>query len=687
MQRPHRTFARILTTLVACMTYHLPAHADEGMWPVDAFPVDAFERTYGVRVDADVRARLQAATLRLGSATASLVSAHGLLMANHHSVMRCLERVSTETRDVLRDGYYASRPEDELPCPASEATQLLSTEDVTGELDAAVAGTDGDRLAAARRTAIAAIEARCVDGSKDLRCTVVPLFQGAKYVLHRQRVFRDLRLVFAPESEIGSFGGDPDNFEYPRTSLDLAFLRVYEGGRPYRPAVFLPFARTPATAGTPVLAAGHPVSTRRGYTVAQLELLRDDVLPWQANYLSEFRGLLVGFAGRGARHAAMLRDVLWVVENDLKIAIGHGAALRDPALFAIAERREAAVRGAQSNDGSPWAAIEAAAARERQIHRAYAMLEEQWGFRSRLLQFARQLVRHHAETAKPSGERLPEYRDEALAGIRRRLLAPDPIHVERETALLAWSLTKLRETLGADDPTVRLLLGSRSAHDVAAEIAQHSRLADVGERRRLLEVTAEQFERVDDPALRLMRRIEPAARAVRRVHDDEVRSVLLREHARIARARLQTDGGRAAPDAAGTLRLTYGSVAGHAGVRGDVPAVMTIGDLYARATGAEPYALPRSWLEARSRVDESAPFNFAATLDITGGNSGSPVVNARGHVVGLVFDHNAAGFGGEFVYDATRNRAVAVAADGIRAALRDVYRAERVLREIEEGLR
>lgn len=669
----------------------LPARADEGMWTFNHFPATRVGQLYGFAPDAAWLERVRLGSLRLAQGcSAALVSAEGLVLTNHHCARSCLEQLSTAGRDLAIEGFSAADRTQERRCPELEADQLVGIADVTAAVTAATAGRSGAAFAAAEKAAIAAATQPCA-GDETLRCDVVKLYRGARYELYRYRRFQDVRLVFAPEEAIAFFGGDPDNFEFPRYDLDISFLRIYQDGRPLRAAAFLPLAKADAAPGALVFVAGNPGSTSRLLTVAQLELERDLVLPRRLLYLAELRGRLTEFQARGGEHARLSADLLFAVENTLKALQGRFAALVDPSLIAARRAAEQALRSQVAADpqlaaraGGAWDAIAQSVVRQRALFDRYFLLEQQPDRgASRLYRQARQLVRYAAETGKPNAERLPDYTDPALPALRQSLLSEAPIDPALEALLLGYWLGKLRERLGPDDADVRALLGREAPEALARRLIAGTRLADAGMRRRLLEGGAAAIDASDDPLIAFARLADKPTRAVRSRFEAEVEAAQSANAALIAQVGFALRGTDLYPDATFSPRLSFGTIRGYQEEGREIAPFTRLAGLYGRATGAPPYALPAGWLAAQHRLDPGTPFDFISDTDIIGGNSGSPVIDRAGQVVGVIFDGNIQSLGGEYGFDPAVNRAVAVGVGAIRAALGTVYRAEGLMREID----
>jgi hypothetical protein len=514
----------VLTPLVTIFTLPSAGSADEGMWTLNNFPAEKVETAYGFKPDAAWLDHVQRSALRLASGcSASFVSARGLVQTNHHCAHRCIEQLSTAGKDFVAAGFLAKTEEDEIRCPEIEANQLIAITDVTDRVTAATAGQNGKELAAALKAVRATIARDCAQGDDTLRCDVVELYHGGLYHLYRYRRYQDVRLVFAPEIAIAFFGGDPDNFEFPRYDLDVSFLRVYDSGKPLDSrASHFPYAKTDVTPGEVTFTAGHPGATNRDDTVTQLKYRRDVVLPRALFDLSELRGLLTEFSTKGAEQQRIANDLLFSTENSLKALKGQFAALLDPVLLPQRTTAEKALRAKidsrpawKADYGDAWDSLGAILDQFRLKRDRYLYLEGGSGFRSQLFSYARAIVRHGAEAQKPDQLRLAEFTQANFPALRQSLTSTHPVYPELETLTLTFSLTKLREALGPDDPFVRKVLGTRSPAQRAAELIGTSHLADEELRKRLLDGDPALLETSDDPMIVFARAIDPDLRDVR----------------------------------------------------------------------------------------------------------------------------------------------------------------------------
>jgi len=669
--------------------------ADEGMWTFQNFPAAAVASKYGVEITPEWLERVRLATVRLTDCTASFVSPDGLILTNHHCVQACLEEHSTRDRSLVDAGYLAGTRARELRCGAQYADVLVSMEDVTAPVQAAMHGLDPRAANEHRRETLTQLEHACEMRSRSnprtgpLKCEAVDLYEGGRYYLYEYKRYDDVRLVFAPENDIAAFGGDPDNFEFPRWCLDMAFLRAYVGGKPAHTPQYLAIDFTGPKPGEPVFVSGHPGSTDRALTTAQLITQRDAELPPYLLRASELRGRYIQFGLEGETARRLIETPLTFLENRLKVHRIELDALHDDAQLArkrageaALEQRIAAQPALQRATGNPWADIERAESDSRRLSLRYDLIEDGAGFDSRLFRYARVLVRAAAERGKPDGVRLREYTASRLAALEQQLEAPVPIHPELERITLSLGLARMQEWLGPDDPIVRRVLGTDSPYALAARLIAGSSLADPAVRRALWQGGPRAIAESRDTMIALARLVDPEARAERHRFEETVEAPVRDAAARLAHARFAVLGTSVYPDANFTLRLSYGTVRGWT-ERGESVAPFTrLARLYERATGADPFRLPESWIAARARLDPATPFNFSTDNDIVGGNSGSPVLDARGEIVGLIFDGNIHSIAGAYWFDEGQNRAVAVDTAIMLSALRDVYRADALLAEL-----
>ncbi len=668
------------------------ARGEEGMWTYDHFPSEKVKQEYGFAPDREWLDHVRLSSVRLaGGCSGSLVSGSGLVMTNHHCARSCIEQISTPEKDRMAAGFLARSPAEELRCPEIEVNQLLEISDVTDRVNAATKGLPDRQFNDAQKAEMSRIEKECAT-SDAFRCEVVSLYHGGLYHLYKFRRFQDVRLVFAPESAIANFGGDPDNFMFPRYALDVSFLRIYDDGKPARTESYLRWSPAGAKEGDLTFVAGNPGSTRRLYTVAELEFERDVAVPRRLLRLAEMRGMYAQFQDRGAEERRISMNALLRVENSLKGLKGRFETLLDGGFFVSKIAAEKAFRARIDADpakkqayGGAWDAIARAKGEQRKIQRRYDALEAEGNLESALMGHARTLVRCAEELPKPNEKRLREYSDSRLPALKQRLFSAAPIYDELEVLNLTFALTKLREELGPDDPLVKKVLGKDAPRDLAEALVRGTRLKDVAVRRQLFEGGKGAVEASSDPMIGLERILDPEARSVRAKFEEDIESVLKKNDERVARAQFEITGTAAYPDATFTPRLSYGRVKGFEQDGKPVAPLTRLAGLFDRETGREPFLLPASWAAARGSLDMSTPLDFCTTNDIIGGNSGSPVIDREGRITGLIFDGNIQSLGGDYWFDESVNRAVAVHSAALVEALDKVYGAGRILDEILPG--
>jgi len=678
-----------LTIMLAALCLSAAALADEGMWTYDNFPTAKMRAKYGWAPDAAwlEHARLGSIRLTLGC-SASLVSSDGLVMTNHHCARECISELSDSQHDYVAKGFYAATAADEKKCPAMEANQLVQITDVTKQMEAATAGKSDRAFHEAERAAKAQIESACGTAA-DVRCQLVKLYQGGVYDLYKYKRYQDLHLVFAPEEDVAFFGGDPDNFTFPRYDLDMSFVRIYDQGKPLHTGTYLKFSTTGVKQGDIAMVSGNPGSTRRDDTLAMLVYQRDSALPFTLNLLSELRGLLTEYATKGAEQARTSKTLLFSVENSLKALKGQELALVEGSLIADKTRAESDFRRLVAANpqlaaeyGAAWDAVAGAVQHQHLIHIHSSMLVNLPSFVSPLLKQAITLNRYAAEAGKPDGQRLEEYSDANFPALRQQIVSAAPIYPDLEKTMLTWWLTKVREYLGTSDPDTKALLGSESPEQIAAALVDGTKLGDAAFRAQLLAAGPPAIDAYHDPLIDFARRLDPPARAIRADTENNVQSVITKNAALISKARFAIEGTGNYPDATFTLRMSYGTVADYKDNGRAVPPTTDFAGAYAHATGRYPFALPPSWMAAEKAVNPRATLNFVTSNDVIGGNSGSPVIARSGEVIGLVFDGNIQSLGGDFGYDGRDNRTISVATTGIIEALKSIYHADRIEKEL-----
>lgn len=668
--------------LLSLSFHSAQALADEGMWTFDAFPTARMQKDYGWAPDAKWLARVQAAAVRLtGGCSASFVSSEGLILTNHHCVVECAQDNSTDQRDLLKDGFVPARREEELKCPGQQAEVVTAISDVTARVKAAIGASTGEALVKARDAEVARIEKDgCKDG-KTTRCEVVTLFGGGQYKLYTYRKYSDVRLAWAPQFQAAFFGGDPDNFNYPRYALDAAFLRAYENGKPVPTPAHLSWNSRGPKAGEATFVVGNPGATQRLFTTDQIAFQREVGLPLTTTILSELRGRLIAAMDKSPQQKREGADELFGIENSLKVYIGRQKALNDPAFLKMLGNAEADLKAktmGKPGIGDPWADTAKAVQSYRDIYVPWRFIVPH----SALMDQAMKLVQGAAEREKPNAERLPEFRDSSLELTAKTLLDEAPVYPWMEQLELAWSLSKAREYLGADDADTRLLLGKESPEALAERLVGGTTLADPAVRKALWEGGRNSIEASSDPMIVYARKIDGRERELKKLMDERYAGPLAEAGARLADARFMAYGNSVYPDATFTLRISYGKVEGWKERGQDVASVTTIGGAFDRATGAEPFDLASAFAANEAKIDKSLPFDFVTTNDIIGGNSGSPVIDRDGSVIGAAFDGNIHSIGGNYGYQGEVNRTVVVSTAAIQHALDVIYPAPALVKEL-----
>lgn len=618
-------------------------------------------------------------------------------MTNHHVGADCLAKISTKDKDYVASGFEARSNSDEPKCVDLELNVLMSIEDVTARINAAIQpGMDDAAAEQARRAEINNVEKESRDKT-GLRSDVVPLYNGGIYNLYRYKRYTDVRLVFAPQKAIAFFGGDPDNFEYPRYDLDICFFRVYENNKPVHVDNYLRWSESGAADGELIFVSGHPGRTERLDTVAHLEYQRDLSVPGGLNLLRRREVLLKNFSDRSAENARRAEDELFGIQNSRKAYLGMLAGLQDPAIIDKKKADEKAFRDAVNNDpklkqayGDSWDQVAATLQTLRTIRDEYNIFaigpqKSAQAFDSDLFDIAIKLVRMAEELPKPNSARLREYSDAALESMKLRLFSDAPIYDDLETVELADSLGMMEETMGGDNDLVKMVLAGKSPRDRAAELVHGTTLKDVAVRKRFADGGLKAIDESTDPMIQLARQIDPESRHIRQVYEQQVAEPQQQAYTKIANARFAVYGSSVYPDATFTLRLAFGEVKGYTQAGEKIPWDTTLGGTYEHAAAhgnKYPFELPRIWNERKSQLNLSTPFNFVSTADIIGGNSGSPVINRQGELVGIIFDGNIQSLVLDYIYTDKEARAVAVHSAGILEALRKVYQANRLVSEL-----
>ncbi|PYS47124.1 MAG: hypothetical protein DMG13_28680 [Acidobacteria bacterium] len=670
--------AMLLLIVLAGSTHTV---ADEGMWTFDNPPLKQLGDRYGFTPSQQWLDHIRLSSIRFNDGgSGSFVSPNGLAITNHHVAFGQLQKVSTAQKDYVREGFYARTQAEELKCPDLELNVLVSMENVTLRVQGAVKqGMTEKQALDARKAERARIEKESLTAT-GFRSDVVALYAGGEYWLYRYKKYTDVRLVFAPEQQTAFFGGDPDNFTYPRYDLDFALLRAYENGRPASTKEYLRWNAKGAADGELVFVSGHPGGTARGLTVAQMETQRDLIYPERlARYKRQLQAVRA-YARRGAEQARQAADMIFGLENTIKAFTGEYTGM-DERLFDKKTKEEAGLRAKVASNpewrrdyGAAWDAIAEATKKQRELFKVqqYRSMSRD----SELAGLARQIVVYVTEMKKPDPERLDGYHDSQQDELKFYLFSPAPIYADFEEALFAQSLQDSLDQLGPNDPFVMAILGGRKPAEAAAQAVRGTKLQDPSFRKALVEGGEAAVAASTDPMIVLARKAEPYFRDLRKAYEDSVESVLTSAGEKIAKARFAIFGKSVYPDATFTLRLTYGTVQGYPMNGTKAPPKTTFYGLYDRAASFDfkpPFNLMPRFIERKDRIDLSTPLDFVASLDIIGGNSGSPVINRNGEFVGIIFDGNIESLTGNFEYIEETNRAVAVHSAAILEALRKVY--------------
>ena len=680
----------LLAAATMMLVLTLPLRADEGMWTLDNPPLKQLKEKYGFEPTPAWLEHIRLVSVRFNDGgSGSFVSPNGLVLTNHHVALGQLQKVSTPQKNYVADGFYAATPAEELPCPDLELNVLMSMENVTAKVMAATKpGMDAVKANDAKKAAIAAIERQSLKKT-GLRSDVVPLYQGGEYWLYRYKKYTEVKLVFAPEQQAAFYGGDPDNFTFPRHDLDMALFRAYEKGKPAVVNHYLKWSAMGASDGELVFISGHPGSTDRLETLAQLQFQRETLYPMRLKLMKRMLTVAKDYAAQGLEQARQAAGMIFGIENGLKATSGELDGMKAPGFMEKKAASEAEFR--KLVEANPkWKAAYAdawdqiAAAIEKEKPRI-----KESTFRRipgmRLGSIARQIVLYVAEIRKPDGKRLDGFHESQLESLRFRLFSPAPIYPGMEEVLLVDGMKQELEELGPEDPYVKILLDGKTPEEAAKALLAGTQLADPALRRKLVEGGEAAVAKCSDPFIVLARKLDPLAREMKKWLEDNIESIVKPAGEKIGQARFAVYGKNAYPDATFTLRLSYGTVKGYPMNGTIAPSKTTFYGLYDRALSFDnkfPFNLPQRIADARERIDLATPLNFVCTGDIIGGNSGSPVVNAAGEVVGLVFDGNIESFVGRFFYDDTANRTVSVHSAAIIEAMKKIYGAEKLAQEI-----
>jgi hypothetical protein len=694
--RLRKLLCLVLAAIVLLPTLSLTtARADEGMWTFDNVPKAEIRKRYGFNITDDWLKHVQLSSVRFNNGgSGSFVSPDGLVMTNHHIAEETLSKISDEKKDYLKDGFYARNQSEEAKDPDLELNVLQSIEDVTARVNAAV--TSGMNAAQAQAARTAAINAISEESKKatGLRSDVVTLYQGGQYHLYRYKTYDDVRLVFAPEETVGFFGGDPDNFEWPRYCLDLALFRVYENDQPVKSGHYLKWSKNGAQAGELVFTSGHPGTTNRLNTYAHLEYFRDFGFPFLLKFLERYHKLLADYSAKGEEQRRQARDEVLSIENSIKARRGGLQGLQNKAVMAQKLKDEKVLRKKLSTsakkhyDTDPWDAVAKARKALLSIEVGRRMLEVGWAFNTTYFNTARSIVRMATESTKENKDRLPEYTDARIKSLKASLTASVPIYDDFELAKLTDGLLFLRDEMGATNGIVQKILMNKTPQERARSLIGGTKLKDIKFRKQLIEGGMKAVEESEDPMIILARSIDSEARSIRKRYEDEVIGVEREAYAKIAKAKFELYGTSVYPDATFTLRLSYGAVKGYTSKGNKYKPFTDFAGLYrhsAEHNNQEPFKLAESWERRKEKLNLKVPFDFITTNDIVGGNSGSPIINSKAEIVGLAFDGNIESLLGDFIYDGTVNRTIGVDSRGMIEALRKIYGMDYLADEITKN--
>jgi hypothetical protein len=676
--------------LLAACTASLSAIANEGMWTFDNFPTAAVHQGFGADITPAWLDHVRLSTLRLTNCTASFVSREGLILTNHHCIESCLAELSSKETSLLELGFQAAARKDEARCPGQHADVLVGTENITEAVHKTESGLSDAAAYMARKKLLATLEQACELASArtkfgKLECQSVRLYQGGQYFLYKYKRYADLRLVFAPESDIAAFGGDPDNFQFPRWSLDFSILRAYENNKPAQTPNYLQIDFAGPAANQLVFVSGDPATTERLQTRAQLEFDRDVSLPVTLLRASELRGRYIQFGKNNVGDERIAMAPLNSLQNGIKVRRKELDALNDDAFMEQKSKAEQALRAVAGIAGpDPWQEIASASSRERALYLPYIFIENGAGFGSALFRDARILVRAADERLKPNKDRLQEFGDTELPRIQHDLFEQVPVYPEFEQLTLSFSLERMREWLGPDYPVVRMLMSKESPDALATRLVAETEMNDATYRKRLWQGGKAAVDASRDPMIVLARAIDTEARALRRQFEDEVEAPVAQAAETIAAARFKAYGTHMYPDATFSARLNYGTVQGWVENGTNVRPFTHLERAFERATGSTPFKIPDSWMRVKAQLTMNTPFCISTSNDIVGGNSGSPLIDVDGKIVGLIFDGNIHSIAGRYWFNPENNRAIAVHPAIIHEALDKVYGAKDLLAELQQ---
>jgi hypothetical protein len=676
MPRMKCVYSALSVCLLLTFLWVKPAMSDEGMWLFNQLPAKHLTEKHGFKVTSEWAEKLMLSSVRFNSGgSASFVSSNGLVLTNHHVASETLYKLSTAENNYNEDGFLAKSFAEEIKAPDLELNQLVAIEDVTETINASVTkDMSASQAAKARQAKMAEIEKESLDKT-GFRSDVITLYGGGKYHLYRYKKYTDVRLVWAPEAAAAFFGGDADNFEYPRYCLDVTLFRVYENDQPAKIPNFLRTEPQGATEGDLIFVSGNPGRTRRIYTASALAFQRDVSMPRTMNLLRRKENLLVQYALAGPEAKRRAQDDLFGIQNSRKAYTGMLQGLQEPSFFESKRAAEATTiekLKADSNFSSladAWAAIEACQAKRR------AIVGQSASFKSRLYGIAETLVLMTAEDQKPSPDRLRDFRDSNRASLEQDLYSPAPIYLDLERVQLADELARFVEDRGGDDALAKSILEGLGPRDRANQLLAGTKLMEIDNRKAIAAGGPSAIEKSDDPLIQLAKKMESEYRRLNEIQD-EIEELERQAYAKISQAQFALLGDSVYPDATFTLRLAFGLVQGYELDGQKISSHTTMSGAFEHETNhqaEDPWVLPKSWHAAKDKIEGKTPYNFVCTADIIGGNSGSPVVNRNGALVGIIFDGNIQSLTADFYYTDRVSRAVAVHIAGVLESLRSIY--------------
>jgi V8-like Glu-specific endopeptidase len=657
------------------------------MWTPDNLPLKRIQEKYGKNIDSKLIKKIQFSSVRFNDGgSGSFVSSNGLVLTNHHVAMTQLQKLSTKKNDFVNNGFYASKLSEEISCPDLELNILQSYENITEKVKAAISGIENDKeLTKVKKAVLAKLEKESFDKT-GLRSDTVELYNGGEYWIYRYKKFKEIKLVFAPEIQAASFGGDKDNFGYPRYALDFAFFRVYENGKVHKPKSFLKWNPNGPKENELIFVSGHPGSTDRLKTLAEIKEMKENSFPETLKIIRYRLNALREYARLGKENKRRALDSILSLENSLKSIEGEFAGLKDPEILKEIETKEINFKQAVKKDESlneyknVWDSIEATVNKLRERKKEYFYRTAT----GKLPYFALGIIRYHEEISKPNEERYEEYRDSNLDSWKFKIFSKAEIYKDKEEFKFIKDLDLSIQELGKDDEFIKLMLNGKSSEETGKEIIGKTKLDDAAYRKKLIE-SKEEYTNSKDPLLLRIKSIEPILRKKRSWYEEEIETVLSKEGAKLSTLRFKLYGKETYPDATFTLRLSFGKMKGYEIDGHAIPAFTTFHGLLERAIGfgnKNEFSLSKKIEENKKNINLSIPFNFVSTHDITGGNSGSPVINLSGELVGLIFDGNEYSHINTYNYTENKARAVSVHSAGILEALRSIYKAKSIVKEL-----